>query len=54
MSVEVRPGGDGENWLALVKQEVPEKDEDMDRIREEMEEFAKQMNGEYDGWELAV
>ena len=54
MSVEVRLGGDRENWLALVRQKLPEKDADLDKFRGEMEALAQQLNGEYDGWEVAV
>lgn len=53
-SVEVKLGADGENWLALVKHEAPQKAEEMDNLRNEMEALASQLDGEYDGWELAV
>jgi hypothetical protein len=54
LSVEVRRGADGENWLALVTQAPPKSDEECEKLREEMEALAEELDGEYDGWELAV
>jgi len=53
-AVDVRLGADKENWLALVKHEIVENQEDMEKLHEEMEALAKRLNGEYDGWEVAV
>lgn len=53
-SVDVLLGGDNENWLALVKHEITDNQHDFEKLREEMEILAEQMNGEYDGWEVAV
>ena len=52
-SVDVRLGAD-KSWLALVKHEAVENVQDMDKLREEMEALAERLNGEYDGWEVAV
>jgi hypothetical protein len=53
-SVETRLGADGENWLTSVKHPIPTKTEDMEKLRDEMEALAAQLNGEYDGWEATV
>lgn len=53
-AVDVRLGADKENWLALVKHEIVEDQEDMEKLHDEMEALAKRLNGEYDGWEVAV
>ncbi len=52
--VEVRKAADGENWLALAKGDLPETEEEMDELRNEMESLAAQHSGDYDGWEIAV
>jgi hypothetical protein len=52
-TVEVRKGGDGENWLTLAKQPAPI-EEDIGEIREELERLADDLGGEYDGWGAAV
>lgn len=54
LSVDVRLGADKENWLALVKQENAASQHDLEKLREEMEALAGSLNGEYDGWEIAV
>jgi hypothetical protein len=53
-SVDVRPGADNENWLALVKHEIVDNQQDLERIREEMEALTERLDGEYDGWEVAL
>lgn len=53
-SVDVRLGGDNENWLALVKHETPDNPQDLEKLREEMGAIAERLNGEYDGWEVEV
>jgi regulator of ribonuclease activity B len=52
-TVEVKMGADGENWLALAKQPAPI-EEDIGGIRDELEELADRLGGEYDGWGAAV
>jgi hypothetical protein len=53
-SVEVRKGGDGENWLVLAMKTPPKTGEQMSELRDEMESLTAQFGGEYDGWEAAV
>lgn len=52
--VEVRKGADGVNWLALASGASSENEHELERTREEMEEFASALGGEYDGWEIEV
>jgi hypothetical protein len=52
-SVETILGADGENWLTTVKHLVPTTVEEMDKLRDEIEALAAELNGEYDGWEAA-
>jgi hypothetical protein len=54
LSVEVRRGADGKNWLALVMHKPFKTEEEMNKLRGEMEALASELEGEYDGWELAV
>jgi hypothetical protein len=53
-TVDVRRGGDNENWLALVKHETVDNQQDLEKLREEMEALTERLNGEYDGWEVAL
>jgi hypothetical protein len=53
-SVDVQPGAGNENWLALVKHEIVDDQQDLERIREEMEALTERLDGEYDGWEVAL
>lgn len=53
-SVETKLGADGENWLTLVKHQYLENTDDMEKLREEMKALASKLNGEYDGWEVAI
>lgn len=53
-SVDIRLGADRENWLALVKHEVVESQQDLEKLRAEMEALTERLNGEYDGWEVAL
>ncbi|MGB8542896.1 MAG: ribonuclease E inhibitor RraB [Candidatus Acidiferrales bacterium] len=53
-SVEVRPGADGDTWLALARHSAPNNQEEMERLRDKMETLAAEFNGEYDGWEIAT
>ena len=52
-SIEVKKGADGENWLALAQQPAPI-EQDIEEIRDELEELAGKLHGEYDGWDVAV
>jgi len=53
--VVVRMGADGENWLALAtKSPAAIKGAQMERLDEEMETLAKDLGGEYDGWEMPI
>jgi hypothetical protein len=51
---ETRLGADEQNWLTLVKHEAPSSQDEMERLRAEIEALVSQLHGEYDGWELAV
>jgi hypothetical protein len=51
--VEIKMGADGKNWLVLAKQSVPIK-QDIEDIRDYLEQLAKGFQGEYDGWGAAV
>lgn len=53
-SVEVRKGADGVSWLTLARKLAPKTDEQMDKLRAEMETLAAQFQGEYDGCEVAI
>lgn len=53
-SVVVRKGADGESWLTLATKPMPESDENMEKLRTQMEILAAQYGGEYDGWEAAL
>lgn len=52
-TVDVRMGADGRNWLALAKQPAPI-DQDIGDLRDELEELANELGGEYDGWGSAI
>lgn len=54
VSVEIRKGAGGENWLALAAKAPPQIAEEMEGIRDQMEALAAQFGGEYDGWETAI
>jgi hypothetical protein len=51
--VEIKMGADGKNWLVLAKQPVPIK-QDIEDIRDYLEQLAKDFQGEYDGWGAGV
>jgi hypothetical protein len=53
-SVDVRMGADGENWLALATKGPLPAGEEMEGLRDKMEALAAELNGEYDGWEIAL
>jgi hypothetical protein len=46
--VESRPSADGKQWLVLLTRHAPD---DIEQVREELEQIAKALGGEYDGWE---
>src|SRR5579884_1108333 len=50
---EVKLAGDGKSWLLLAKQPAPIED-DIEKVRAELEEMAESFDGEYDGWSTAV
>jgi len=54
LKVEVKRGADGETWLALATQGVPEGDGAIEKLREEMATLADSLRGEYDGCEVAL
>jgi hypothetical protein len=51
--VENRRGADGKSWLVLAShtQEDPEQ---LQTVRDDLEQLAQRHSGEYDGWELAT
>jgi hypothetical protein len=51
--VKIKMGTDGKNWLVLARQPVPIK-QDIQDIRDYLEQLAKGFHGEYDGWGAAV
>jgi hypothetical protein len=51
--VEIKMGADGKNWLVLAKQPVPI-EQDIEDIRDYLEQLARNFQGEYDGWGAAV
>jgi hypothetical protein len=52
--VEVRRGADGVSWLALAKQVKTPTAEYIEEMRSVLEVIDKDLNGEYDGWEIEV
>jgi len=50
--VEVRPGADDTNWLALTSHSIVPSPEAINTARSRLEEIALAMRGEYDGWEM--
>ncbi len=53
-ATETRLGADKQTWLTLIKHETPPTQDDVERLRVEIESLVSQLDGEYDGWELAV
>lgn len=51
---EERLGGDGVNWLVLVRQEAVPTGQLMASMRRTMEALVAPVGGEYDGWEVDV
>jgi hypothetical protein len=51
--VESRPSADEEHWLLLASHPVTA-DDDVDRIRDSLEQLAQQHQGNYDGSEIAI
>ena len=52
-TVEVKRAADGESWLTLAKQPAPI-DDTIEEVRDELEQLASELGGEYDGWGAAV
>jgi hypothetical protein len=50
--VSVRMGADKENWLALATKALPTDSDEMDNVRDKMEQLADELGGEYDGWDM--
>ncbi len=53
-SVGVRMGADRVSWLTLAAQEAPNTGESIEELRNEFEDLAEELDGEYDGWEISV
>ena len=49
--VSVRMGADNKNWLTFAQQPAPF---DLEDSRDELEAMAKELRGEYDGWEVSA
>lgn len=49
--VEARPSADGKQWLVLVTRPASD---DVEQAHDELEQIAKSLGGEYDGWEAQV
>jgi hypothetical protein len=49
--VHIRKSAADENWLLLATSCMPETKEQMNDLRNEMEDLAAKFDGEYDGWE---
>jgi hypothetical protein len=52
-AVEVRPGADDGDWLALAERDLAD-DESLDEVEEVLERLAAELGGEYDGHEVDV
>lgn len=52
--VDVRPGADDVNWLALISHSIVPSSDAINKARSRLEEMALAMGGEYDGWEMEV
>ncbi len=50
-TVVSRRGADGKSWLVLASH-TPEAPEQLEALRDSLEQLAQQHSGEYDGWEL--
>ena len=50
--IEVKLGADHKSWLVLAKQPAPI--DDIGAIRDELERFADDLGGDYDGWGAGV
>jgi hypothetical protein len=53
-STEVRKSGDGKEWLTLAIGSRPEDADAIDSLRDVLESLANKLDGEYDGWEMAM
>lgn len=52
--VEVAPAASGPKWLCRAEAEMVIDQSVIDRLRPQLEQIARQANGEYDGWECAA
>lgn len=52
--IESRLGADGANWLILATHSVILNEENIQRLRLELDELMNGCPGEYDGWEVAL
>ncbi len=48
--VSVIRSADQKNWLVLARSPIPASEEDIEKVREEMEALAERLLGQYDGW----
>lgn len=54
LSALIRRGADGESWLTLVGKTLPVATEEIDALQTRLEALARELGGEYDGWEIAT
>ena len=54
LTVEVRKGGDGTNWLVLASTKRLQTSEGAEDLNEKLESLAEKFGGEYDGWAMRV
>lgn len=52
--VEVRRSAFGDDWLVLARQSTGVSDENIENVRNGMENIAAELHGEYDGWEAVL
>jgi hypothetical protein len=52
--VEVRRSAFGDDWLVLARQSADVRDENIENVRNGMENIAAELHGEYDGWEAVL
>ncbi len=52
LDVEIRPSASANAWLVLASHTVPIDEGNLNRLRDELAELARQEGGDYDGWEV--
>lgn len=52
--VRVSRSASGESWLVLASHDLVVNDENIERVRGELDKLARALGGEYDGWETAA